>query len=190
FGFGVTHMVEDGITLIPVLSYLFHRIRAMLDGSPTIMVLDEAWQMIDNPIFAPHISTILDEFRAKNAIVILATESVDDARKSSITRMLTEKLQTAIFLPNPKANEAYGEVFGLSEEEIAFIQTMRTNKRQFLIKHYIDSVVAELDLSGMDALLAVLSATPQNLAVAEGLIKEKGSKPEDWLSTFMEKAVT
>lgn len=32
--------------LIPVLTYLFHRIETSLDGTPTILVLDEAWIML------------------------------------------------------------------------------------------------------------------------------------------------
>lgn len=186
-GFCMTHMVEDGISLIPVLAYLFHRIRHVLDGSPTMLVLDEAWHLIDNPVFAPLIAEWMDEFRAKNTIVILATESAEDAGKSSITGTLMQKVQTSIFLPNPKAGDAYGTVFGLSEEEVQFIQTMSSKKRQFLLKHHIDSVVAELDLGEMEDLLAVLSGTPQNVALLEGIIAETGPDPEKWLEPFMAK---
>ncbi len=187
-GFCVTHMVEDGISLIPVLSYFFHRIHQMLDGAPTMLVLDEAWHLIDNPVFAPLIAQWLEEFHAKNTMVIFATEGADDAGKSSITRTLMQKVQTSIFLPNPKATESYGAVFGLSEEEVQFIQTMSNEKRQFLLKHYIDSVVAELDLGGMEKMLAVLSGTSRNVALLEGILAESGPDPAKWLESFMKKA--
>ncbi len=34
--------------VIPVLTYLFHRIEQRLDGRPTLLVLDEAWMMLAN----------------------------------------------------------------------------------------------------------------------------------------------
>ena len=36
----------------PVLSYLFHVLEKRFDGRPTMMILDEAWLFLDNPIFA------------------------------------------------------------------------------------------------------------------------------------------
>ena len=40
--------------------YLFHRINGALDGTPTMIVLDEAWALIDNPIFGPKIKDWLN----------------------------------------------------------------------------------------------------------------------------------
>ncbi|WP_183237548.1 conjugal transfer protein TrbE, partial [Croceibacterium atlanticum] len=35
-----------------VLSYLFHRIEGRLDGSPTLIIIDEGWLVLDSPDFA------------------------------------------------------------------------------------------------------------------------------------------
>src|SRR3546814_253270 len=35
-----------------VLSYLFHRIEGRLDGSPTLIIIDEGWLVLDSPAFA------------------------------------------------------------------------------------------------------------------------------------------
>lgn len=43
-------LLKDPVALGPVLIYLFHRISISLDGTPSIIVLDEAWALIDNPV--------------------------------------------------------------------------------------------------------------------------------------------
>src|SRR3546814_6604344 len=40
---------------LPVLTYLFHRLEQRFDGAPTLLVLDEAWTFLDDPVFAGRI---------------------------------------------------------------------------------------------------------------------------------------
>lgn len=44
-------MSLDKRFLLPVLLYLFMRIEESLDGSPTMIILDEAWIFFDHPVF-------------------------------------------------------------------------------------------------------------------------------------------
>src|SRR3546814_6445682 len=58
-----------------VLSYLFHRIEGRLDGSPTLIIIDEGWLVLDSPAFAQQLKEWLKTLRKKNASVIFATQS-------------------------------------------------------------------------------------------------------------------
>src|SRR5450631_2967901 len=98
--------------------YLFHRIQMVLDGTPTMIVLDEAWALLDNPLFAPKIKDWLKTLRKLNAFVVFATQSVEDASKSSISDTLVQQTATQIYLPNSKATETYRSIFKLSEREL------------------------------------------------------------------------
>ena len=51
----MAEILKDKVILSPVLLYIFQRITASLDGTPTMIVLDEAWALIDNPVFGPKI---------------------------------------------------------------------------------------------------------------------------------------
>jgi type IV secretion system protein VirB4 len=186
-GFDVTEIVQEVWPVIPVVSYMLHRITQSLDGSPTIIVLDEAWRLIDNPIFAPRITEWLDELTKKNAMVIFATESVDDASNSSITHDLIEKMATLILLPNDNATEAYKEVFGLSDKEYEMLNSMKLKERHFLLRHHGDAVVARLNLAGMYDIIGILSGTRENIALVESIILEVGDKPANWLPVFKER---
>src|SRR5690606_1301744 len=76
FGIEMGNILRDKYSLGPVLLYLFHRINESLDGKPTMIVLDEAWALIDNPIFAPKIRDWLKVLRKLNTFVVFATQSV------------------------------------------------------------------------------------------------------------------
>jgi type IV secretion system protein VirB4 len=184
FGFEMGDLLKDSISLGPVLSYIFHRINISLDGYPTMLVLDEAWALIDNPIFAPKIKDWLKVLRKLNAFVIFATQSVEDAAKSRISDTLIQQTATQIFLPNLKATTVYRTSFMLSEREYEIIKTTEPSSRYFLVKQGINAVVARIDLSGMDNVINVLSGRSDTVLLLKKLIEEYGENPEKWLPTF------
>ena len=53
-------------SLVPVLTYLFRRIEKRLDGSPSLIVLDEAWLMLGHPVFRAKIREWLKVLRKAN----------------------------------------------------------------------------------------------------------------------------
>ncbi len=49
-----------------VLDYLFARFDERFDGAPTLLILDEAWLFLDDPVFAARIRQWLKTLRKKN----------------------------------------------------------------------------------------------------------------------------
>lgn len=188
FGFEMAELLKDTICLGPVLLYIFHRINISLDGSPTMIVLDEAWALIDNPIFAPKIKDWLKVLRKLNAFVIFATQSVEDASKSAISDTLIQQTATQIFLPNLKATSVYRTAFMLSEREFVLIKTTDPGSRYFLIKQGTSAVVARIDLSGMTDIINVLSGRTETVLLVDRLREQYGDNPDNWLHHFYELA--
>lgn len=187
YGIEMGEILKDKHSIGPVLLYLFHRIQTSLDGSPTMIVLDEAWALIDNPVFAPKIKDWLKVLRKLNTFVVFATQSVEDASKSVISDTLVQQTATQIFLPNLKATQVYREVFMLSEREFQLVKTTDPGTRFFLVKQDNDGVVARVDLSGMDDLISVLSGRAETVILAHKIIEEVGEDPDKWLPIFYEK---
>ncbi len=187
FGIEMGELLHDKTSLSPALLYLFHRIQDSLDGSPTMIVLDEAWALIDNPVFAPKIKDWLKVLRKLNTFVVFATQSVEDASKSAISDTLVQQTATQIFLPNLKATEVYRQVFMLSEREFTLVKTTDPGTRFFLVKQDNDGVVARVDLSGMDEVIRVLSARVDTVIILDQIINEVGDDPNDWLPIFYER---
>lgn len=111
--------------VLPVLTYLFHRLEARFDGSPTLLILDEAWVFLDDPLFSARIREWLKTLRKKNVSVVFATQSLADIERSSIAPALIESCPSRIFLPNDRAIEpqsrAIYERFGLNDRQIELI---------------------------------------------------------------------
>jgi type IV secretion system protein VirB4 len=187
FGFEMAELLKDPISLSPVLLYVFHRINISLDGSPTMIVLDEAWALIDNPVFAPKIKDWLKVLRKLNTFVIFATQSVEDASKSAISDTLIQQTATQIFLPNLKATSVYRTAFMLSQREFTLIKTTDPSSRYFLIKQGVNALVAKVNLSGMDNIVNVLSGRTETVLLLDELRAKYGDVPEKWLPVFYQR---
>jgi len=187
FGFEMGDVMQNKATLGPTLLYLFHKINLSLDGTPTMIVLDEAWALIDNDIFSSKIKDWLKTLRKLNAFVVFATQSVEDASKSAINDTLLQQTATQIFLPNGKATEEYKKAFMLSEREYQLIKGTDGGSRFFLLKQGNDVVVAKTDLSGLEEIIPVLSARADTVALCDEIRAELGEDPDDWVPVFMER---
>lgn len=187
FGFEMGEVLSDRISLVPSLMYLFHRIQLSLDGTPTIIILDEAWALIDNKYFAGKIKDWLKTLRKLNGMVVFATQSVEDATKSEISDTLVQQTATQIFLPNPKATETYKKVFMISDREFNLLKTTDPGSRYFLLKQGTDVVVARIDLSGMDEVIRVLSGRAETVVLLDEIRAEVGDDPQAWLPIFNER---
>lgn len=119
----------------PALLHLFDRLEERFDGSPTLLILDEAWLFLDSPIFAARIREWLKTLRKKNVAVVFATQSLADIAESAIAPALIESCPTRIYLPNerafePQQRQAY-ERFGLNETEIDLIATAQRKRHYY-----------------------------------------------------------
>lgn len=122
--FEMENLMETPGAVMPVLSYLFHRLEERFCGSPTMLVLDEAWLFLDHPAFAAKIREWLKTLRKKNVSVFFATQSLADVDRSSIATTIREACFTKIYLPNSTA---------LQEDATAFYRRFGLNQRQIEI---------------------------------------------------------
>lgn len=181
-GFDMTQLLDDPVVRTPAMLYLFHRVEERLDGAPTIIVVDEGWKALDDDVFVARIRDWEKTVRKRNGIVGFATQSASDALESRIASAIIEQSATQIFMPNAKAQERdYIEGFGLTAHEFDLIRTLPDTSRCFLIKHGDDSVVARLNLSGLDKLLTVLSGRERTVRKLDALRAELGDDPAAWL---------
>jgi len=180
-GFDMTELLEDRRLRTPVLLYLFHRIEDRLDGSPTMILIDEAWKALDDPMFAARIRNWMKTLRKRNAMIGFATQSAADALDSSISSAIVEQTAAAIFMPNTKAREEhYCKGFGLSAQEFEFIRSLPVHSRCFLVRQANRSVVVRLDLNGMPELLTVLSGRESSVRRLDELRAAVGDDPAHW----------
>ncbi|HEU5047436.1 MAG TPA: ATP-binding protein [Rickettsiales bacterium] len=184
-GLEMTTLMQHGEPLIPVVAYLLYRMCQHLDGKPTIIVLREAWTLLDNSYFYPQLDQLLDDLRAHNAMVIMETDHISDAFGSGLNALLVEKTATQIYLPDPVPDDAYATAFRLTDNEIAYLAAMNTDDRHFMVKRDRETIVCELNIGEMRDILAVLSAHSDALQLMEKMMEQHGTEPVQWMPVFL-----
>lgn len=147
--FEMEALMASSSAVAAVVTYLFHRLEERFDGRPTLIILDEAWLFLDNPLFASQIREWLKTLRKKNVAVVFATQSLNDISDSSIAPAIIESCPTRIFLPNPRAVEkqqaAVYDRFGLNPRQIEII-AQATPRQDYYFQSPLGARVFELGL--------------------------------------------
>lgn len=185
-GFDMTRILDEPAFRTPAMMYLFHRVEERLDGDPTIIVVDEGWKALDDPVFVRRIKDWEKTIRKKNGIVGFATQSAQDALESEIASAIIEQAATQIFMANSKARaEDYIDGFGLTAHEFGIVRALSDGAHAFLIKHGNESVVARLNLSDERDILTILSGREKTVRVLDELREELGDDPAQWLQPLL-----
>ncbi len=188
-GFDMTRILDDPLLRTPAMLYLFHRVDERLDGSPTIIVVDEGWKALDDEIFVARIRDWEKTIRKRGGIVGFVTQNAEDALSSRIASAIVEQAATQIFTPNPKARaEDYVTGFGLTAHEFELVRSLPDAARCFLVKHGAESVVVRLNLAGEDDLLTVLSGRERTVRLFDEIRLKTGDDPAAWLPALLSAA--
>ena len=183
--FEMEHLMNLGDkALLPVLTYLFHRIEQRFKGQPTLLVLDEAWVMLGHPAFKAKIREWLKVLRKANVAVVFATQSLSDLAKSGISDVIFESCPTKILLPNPEAmtenSQPFYKQIGLNLRQIQIL-SMATPKRQYYVIHPDGRRLFELGLSGAELAFAGASGKEDVARIRELKVVLGDAWPAQWL---------
>ncbi|MEX0645835.1 MAG: hypothetical protein WD076_11020, partial [Parvularculaceae bacterium] len=190
-GFDMTDLLDSPEIRTPTMMYLFRRVEERLDGSPTIIVIDEGWKALDDEAFAARLKDWLKTIRKRNGAVGFCTQSARDALDSRIASSITEQTAAQIFMPNPRAQgDEYCGEFGLSAHELDIIRSLPEASRCFLIKKGSDSVVARLDLTGSPNIVRILSGRENTVRALDRLRAQLGDAPAKWLPVLLREKPT
>ena len=182
--FEMEDLLHAQSVVLPVLTYLFHRLEARFNGRPTLLVLDEAWVFLDDPVFASRIREWLKTLRKKNVGVVFATQSLADIQRSTIAPAIVESCPTRIFLPSPQAVEPQlrptYEGFGLNARQIEMI-ARATPKRDYYVQSRLGNRLFDLGL-GPIALAFVAASSPGDHAGIDQVLTGLGGEPLNGMS--------
>jgi len=186
--FETEHLMNEGGAVLPVLTYLFHRLDEQFTGAPTLLILDEAWKYLDNPLFAARIREWLKVLRKRNVAVVFATQSLADIADSAIAPAIIESCPQRIFLPNDRAIEPQGraayERFGLNERQIELV-ARATPKRHYYLQSQRGNRLFELGLGPITLALCGASS-PADQQRIDRVLAEHG--PQGFATGFLRSA--
>ncbi len=189
--FELESLMEMGEDMVlPVLTYIFHKIEKKLHGQPAVIFLDEAWIALGHEVFRNKIREWLKTLRKCNCAVVMSTQSISDASNSGILDVINESCPTKIFLPNAVAKDdssskLYSRL-GLNEREIDLL-SKAIPKREYYFRNPEGRRLFNLQLGPVAMALAGATGK-EDIARVRELRKSFG---ENWLNQwFYEKGVT
>ena len=186
--FDTTEFLDLPEVRTPVMLYLLDVMGELVNGERLIYVISEFWKALDNDIFSEFAKQKQKTIRKQNGLGIFDTQSPSDVLRHPIGRTMIEQSVTKIFLANPEAlREEYVDGFGLTDAEYDIVKSLGTRGgRTFLVKQGSSSAICELDLTGLEDFVTVLSATTDNVALLDVIRKRVGDAPEAWLPLLLE----
>jgi type IV secretion system protein VirB4 len=177
-------MQLDDKAVIPVLLYLFRRIEQRLDGSPTLILLDEAWSYLQHELFRNRLRDWLKTMRRKNAVVVMATQQISDIANSEISDVVMENCPTKILLPNAESknlgSRRFYERVGLNERELEILQ-VSVPKQHYYVVSKLGRRLVDLGV-GKVALAWVGVNGREERQIAETVMEQF---PETWRSHWL-----
>lgn len=177
-GFEMEELMPAKAAANAVIRYLFARLEERFDGAPTLLVLDEAWLFLDDPVFAARLREWLKTLRKKQVSVVFATQSLADIRDSAIAPAIIESCANRIFLANPQALEpqirSIYEGFGLNARQIQLV-AHASPKRDYYYQSRLGNRLFDLDL-GPVALAFAGAGTPLDQRAIDAVFAQCGGE--------------
>jgi len=168
------------------MMYLMRRVENLITGQRIAIFIDEFWKALSDPYFSDFVKNKLKVIRKQNGIIVAGTQSASDVVNSPIARTIIEQCASQIFFGSDRASRKdLVDEFGLSEREFQIVRD-ELPLGHFLIKQAQNSVVCDLDLSGLDDVLTVLSGRTATNAIMHALMQDHPA-PNDWLPRLFQK---
>ena len=145
------------------LSYVFRRIeRTVEDERPTLIVMDEAWKLLDDPYFRSRLKDWMLTMRKKNVAVVLLTQRVSHLVDSAAGGAILESVATKLVYPSNRNTAHELAPLGLTDNEAAFLMQSNVGHRLALVQSGDDSTIVDMNLTALGPLVGVLGGGPGN----------------------------
>ena len=174
-----------------VAAYLLHRIRPCIDGTPVVVACPEARYYLLSPLFASIIENFALGLPKKNGAMWLDTQEPQHLLDSSVGASLVSQCATIFQFPTRTAKrDVYLNKLGFSPamfkaitEEMAVMPF-----RSVLMRRENESVILNVELTGMADEIAVLSGTETTVRLIPAILADVGSDPAAFRREFIRRA--
>ncbi|MGF6411503.1 VirB4 family type IV secretion system protein [Paraburkholderia sp. MM5482-R1] len=179
----------------PFLSYVTYRIQDSMEQrrakgviGPTLVMLPEIWNLLDDDAFAAQIGNWIVTMRKKLGCVWMDAQSPEQVSTSKIWPQIRDNVLVRVFVPvenfTPSAKAAYQRDFGLSDGQVRTIQQLIAKRDYFITEQGGASrrISVPLDPASIAILRSELSAQ---------LIFDRHlhSGHPDWRARYIEEAM-
>ncbi|MBS1303276.1 hypothetical protein [Loktanella sp. SALINAS62] len=152
----LTEVLAAGTERTAILAYLFRALEMVMEEKrPMVLVVDEAWQVLDDPYFAIEMKKWLVTARKMNVVVVMLTQFPSQIQQSAAKSIL-EGLPNQLIFPNHRAEPNHYDGMSMSDGELSFILSKSLQGRKALHRTDTGSTILDVDLGRLGPLLTVL----------------------------------
>ncbi|MBO7244085.1 MAG: hypothetical protein J6V53_02220 [Alphaproteobacteria bacterium] len=176
--FDFTTIFQDSVLAPAVISYVMYRIQTLstVMGTPSLIMIDETAPMLEHPMFKDSFIVGLREGRKKRQAYLCAFQQPRFLDDNGLGDVIRGQCQTVIFFRNPQANPSDYATWNLTPREMNFILGKEFAERKYAIlvsrPAIHESVILDVDLSGLGPYLKVYSSGNKSVILAERLSKQ------------------
>ena len=172
-----------------VIYYLLYKyISQKQDTSPTLIVLDELFELInDNCIEI--LQNIIDLAESKNCILLVSANGFEFEKNKDGSHLVDfyKIFDTQILMCNEDIQRQRFSDFEMSEREMEVIKSLKPLYRNFILRQNESSIQAEVNLSISQPLTEIFSNGEKHYDKLEEMINKQGGDYNKATDAFMEK---
>jgi type IV secretion system protein VirB4 len=180
----LTEVLGAGTERTAILAYLFRALEMVMEERrPLILLIDEAWQCLDDAYFAEELGKWLVTARKMHVVVVMLTQTPNQIKQSA-AKSIIESLPNQLIFPNHQADIDSYAGMGMTDGELSFILGKATQGRKALHRTKKGSTILDVDLSRLGPLLTALGGG------ASGVNKfgeDYRDRPDFWRETPLER---
>lgn len=142
-GWELAPYLADPRIRVPLTSYVLHRISAALNGQPTLLALNEGFDLLDTPLYSMRVPGWLDYLSQQNAAAMLITRAPERAASYAYTPAIAARAATHFALYDAAPDAGYSMGFGLTAQEVATLSHLMSKPHLVLQKRGPEVVVIQ-----------------------------------------------
>jgi len=168
-GIDLTEAMGTPGNAVAAFAYLLHRIILSLDGQPTIIVLQHAFPILQQPFFASRLNSLLEMLKENNAMVVFCMRFSETLAQSQTTTALLESCTTRIIVPDDLRLN-YASLFPalITQDDQDLLWDMERMQGDILLKQDEEVVALRINLDHMADVAAIFNNDIKTLMSAGG----------------------
>lgn len=146
-GWDVSRQMGRTATRVPLASYLLHRLTNAITGMPTLLVMGEGFELMDNPLFGSRAGEWCDYVNTQQVAAIFTTADIARSGGLALSSAISKRAATLFAMADTHPDAEYQMAFGCRQEEMGILAYMAANRHQILQKRGEETLLIQMDYS-------------------------------------------
>jgi type IV secretory pathway VirB4 component len=168
-GLDITEACSTAENAVAVFAYLLHRMVLLLDGQPTIIVVQHAFPLLQQPFFASRLESLLEMLRENNAMMIVCVRYGPSLADHAVMEQLMQACASTVVVPDDLPLD-YATLLPalIDAEDQELLSGLARMQGDLMLKRGREAVALRINLENMPDVAAIFDNDIKTLISAGG----------------------